>query len=269
MLGVLLLSTGTLSAATPDFNNPQVIKRYAELVYNIATTISSHHDVLYNVPADKVSKCWQHGTKSQHAVGLTIRKFVFDHCYEPNGRRLPVLNGRVVIREINQDVSLVRSENFEMRFQRSNRGYTVNANLKVTRIGNNDPVLTNVDNALFTYNLRNETWEHTITHLVYSNSFPYTDKIETAENFSIALSGKPYGTLSAETIEPIALGTGNDHGQIISGKFSLLQGKNKAVITFIAPREILVERPGRKPMKVDWYGDPTIIYTKIPYELKH
>jgi hypothetical protein len=64
------------------------------------------------------------------------------------------------------------------------------------------------------------------------------------------------------------MGTGNKFGQIVSGKFTLTHGNRKVLISFVKPREILVEETGKRPRRIDWYGDPTIIYSKVPYELR-
>lgn len=260
---VLVVISGMSVAGVPNLNNSQVIKRYAELAYHIATIITNHHDMLGNVPADTVSKCRRSGTKSQHAIGYTIINYNFNKCHESGGDRLPVINGMMIENLINDDVSVVESRNITMAFSNSRKGYTVNGKLQE---GNG---VTNIDDVKFTYNLRHGTWEHTVTSLKYKKIYPYDENIKTEEMFSISLSGQPYGSLTANTLEPIKMGTGNDFGKILSGKFELLISNRKFVITFVKPREIMVEETGKKSRRVDWYGDPTIIFSDIPYELKH
>jgi hypothetical protein len=256
------------SSGEPSLDDPQVIKRYAELAYHIATNISSHHMITSDVGGDnKVEKCFYSGTKIGRAVGYTTSYLSFDKCHHANGSLLPVMNGVMIVKDISDDVSIVESKNILMTFTNNRTGYSVDGKLQEFV---NSGEIVNIENIRFTYHLKKETWEHVVTSFRQQMSYVRGEIMDTTEEmFAVSLSGQPYGSLSAETLEPIRMGTGNDFGKIVSGKFKLTKGSRSFMITFMKPREILVEESGKESRRIDWYGNPTRIFSEIPYELKH
>ncbi len=260
--------SGRPYAGSNNFDNPEVIKKYAELVYHVAKNLSSHR----RLPTTDIDekKCVYGGTVSTSEMGRS-KRYVYSNCHDSDFE-LPITNGVIIVHQINDDVQVNELKNTVMSFEESKKGYTIDGKIKVTESAI-DTIITNVDEISFTYNLTNEIWQHTVTDLIYSKAYPEDAKIETAEIFKISLSGKLYNNISAETIEPIRNGYSEDENQqsreTLTGKFKLSKGNSSAIITFVGTREILIERTGKKPVKIDWYGDPTTIYWEIPLALKY
>jgi len=260
--------SGRSYAGSNNFDNPEVIKKYAELVYHVAKNLSSHRRLPTTDMDEK--KCVYGGTVSTSVMGRS-KRYAYSNCHDSDFE-LPITNGVIIVHQINDNVQVNELKNAVMSFEESKKGYTIDGKIKVTESAV-DTIITNVDEISFTYNLTNEIWQHTVTDLIYSKAYPEDAKIETAEIFKISLSGVLYNSISAETIEPIRNGYSEDENQqsreTLTGKFKLSKGNNSAIITFIGTREILIERTGKKPVKIDWYGDPTTIYWEIPLALKY
>jgi len=261
--------TGNVLSGRPfvgsnNFDRPQVIKYYAELAYHIANNVSAH----YRSPGGGFGRdCSLPGKMTSYESGRTVTN-IYTNCRDSRFE-LPVTNGVLIGRKINDNVTVTQIKNLIMSFEVSKTGYTIEGKVKATDSTNGITTITNIGDISFTYNLRNETWQHFVTSLDYAKIYPGNPEIQTEEVFRIRLSGKLYNSISAETIEPIKMGTGNNFKEIVSGKFKISKGNKSAVITFITPREILIERTGKKPVKTDWYGDPTRIYSEIPLALKY
>ncbi|MFV1997127.1 MAG: hypothetical protein ACC641_03865 [Acidiferrobacterales bacterium] len=247
-----------------NFDRPEVVKKYAELVYHVAKHVSAH----YGRPLsyDSGGGC-KPGSVATFQSNRTVKR-IYNNCYDAKFE-LPVTNGVMIGREISDSVTVTQFKKLSMSFKGNSKGYTIDGKIKATTGANGIDIVTNIGDVSFTYNLENETWPHIVTNLKYTKIYPNSLEIRSEEMFKISLSGKLYNEISAETIEPVKMGTGNNFTQIVSGKFKLSKGSESAIITFITPREILIEKTGEKPVKTDWYGDPTTIYWEIPLALKY
>jgi len=259
----MTLASANLYARVPDFGNHDVVKRYAELVYHIAGLVSGNY---YHPGGGQFMRSCPSPGSNKITVSGNLTKGVFQNCYDSQFE-LPITNGVMVGRELSDDVAVTDLRNLTMSFKISKTGFTANGKLQANIGPDGVDVITNKGNLNFTYNLQHGTWQHTITAFKYAKNYVYTESAATEEMFEISLSGSPYDTLSAKTIEPICKGAGNAFGRIVSGKLELLHKGRKVLITFLNPREILVEETGKKSYHFDWYGDPTVIFTQIPYEL--